>query len=431
MNKILKIITVFLLLICALKSANAGGVSKGFEALKIHDYFKAKTIFYKALKKEAAAAAYGLSVIYSRNNNPFYNLDSALHYAKISTTAFWTTTSEKYKIKYAVYKVDTNSVCKQRDIVDEKCFVFAQEINTVKVYNYFIKNNIGAVKIEEATSNRNKLAYGSSKKMNTSSSYKDFINTYPKAKQIAEANARYEKQLFKEYTINRTLKSNVKFVKEQPNSFYVAEAQENIYKIATKNKTVNAYYSFVKTYSKNPSVPKAWRNIYNISTQVHTSKNIKNFLNQFPNYPFKEELKEDYILANTTYYVIKTNNKWGFVNEELKTVIAPIYSWASDFYEGAAAVMLNNKVGFINKNKTTVIPFKYDEAEPFVNGLAIVGKADKYGIINRAGEIIVPIIYDEVEAFMDDEVIFDNGSGLFHGYNDDPKVKVKLDNRTF
>ncbi len=396
MNRILKIIVSIFLVLFFTIGVNASTLSKGFEALEIHDYFKAKSLFYKTLIKQPAAAAYGLSVIYSRNNNPFYNLDSALHYAKISTNSFWEKTSEKQKLKYKEYDVDTVSVCNQRDVVDEKCFVFANEINTIKGYNHFITNNVGALQIEQAVTNRNVLAYNDAKTTNTSYVYKLFIETYPKAEQINEAKARYDKQLFKEYTIDRTLASNVKFILEQPNSFYVSQAQQNIYELSTKSKTVKAYYDFVKTYPNNLSIPKAWRNIYNLSTQVRTSKNIKRFLNQFPDYPFKEELEQDYALANKKYYHIQKGNKWGFVNEQLKEVIPTIYSWASNFSEGAAAVMLNGKVGFINKNKNTVISFEYDEAEPYVNGLAVVGKNDKYGIINRTGEIIVPTIYDEI-----------------------------------
>ena len=384
------------MLLCSTKDTKAGGLDKGFKALEVFDYFKAKQIFYKSLKKDSAAASYGLSVIYALNNNPFYSLDSALLYIKISATTFSTIISEKQKIKYAALKVDAASILKQQAIINKKCFVYAQEKNSINGYNYFIKKNIGATQLKQAEINRNELAYHAANKINTSVSYQSFITTYPNAKSVGEAKARYDKQLFREYTVNRSLASNVRFIREQPTSFYVAEAQDNIYRLVTKSKTVEAYHHFIKEYPKNPSVPKAWRNIYNISTQVHTSKNIKKFLNQFLDYPFKEELEQDFILANTTYYPIKTKGKWGFVNEALKNVVPTNYSWVSNFSEGAAAVMLNNKVGFINKNKRTVIPFIYDEAEPFLSGLAMVGKNDKYGIINRAGETVVPLIYDEI-----------------------------------
>ena len=48
MNKILKIITILLILLGIANHAKAGSLDKGFEALQIHDYFKAKAVFYKA-----------------------------------------------------------------------------------------------------------------------------------------------------------------------------------------------------------------------------------------------------------------------------------------------------------------------------------------------------------------------------------------------
>jgi hypothetical protein len=396
LNRVLKIVVGCILLLFIITNVKAGRLESGFEALKSHDYFKAKAIFYKSLKKDPASASYGLSVIYSRNNNPFYNLDSALFYSKKAAFSYWNCTSEKQKVKYTVYGVDTIRICRQRDVVDEKCYVFAEEKNTIIAYNYFIAQNEGALRLGEAIANRNKLAYKNSQKVNTSSAYKVFMETYPNAIQMDDVKARYQQQLFKEYTADGSIESHVLFVKEQPGNFYVTQAQKNIYKLATKEKSITAYLSFIKTYPKNPSVSRAWRNVYNISTQVRTSDNIKNFLKNYPDYPFKEELEQDYILANTVYYPIKKNNKWGFVNESLEEEIKPIYDWVSEFHEGAAVSVLNEKYGFINKNNAILIPFEYDETESFLNGLSVVSKNDKYGIINRTGEPIVPLIYDYI-----------------------------------
>jgi len=396
LNRVFKIVVGCILLLFITSNAKAGGLEKAFEALSIHDYFKAKSRFYKTLKKQSAASAYGLATIYSKNNNPFYNLDSALYYSKMATSSYWSITSEKQKLKYIFFGVDTVSICSQRDMVDEKCFIFASVQNTIEAYNYFIINNKGALRSEKAIMNRNMLAYDNAKKMNTSRVYKVFLETYPKANQTDEVNARYQQRLFKEYTAAGTLESNLKFIEEQSNSFYVAEAKKNVYRFVTEEKTLKSYLVFVKTYPSNPSVPRAWRNIYNISTQEKTLKSIKKFLIDYPEYPFKDELEQDYVLANTTYYQIKKNNKYGFVNEDLKVVIHPIYTWVSDFNEGAASAMKNGKVGFINKKNVTLISFEYDEAEPFKKGLAVVGVNDKYGVINRSGETIVPLIYDEI-----------------------------------
>ena len=134
-------------------------IDDAFEALEIHDYFKAKKLFYKNIKRKPAASAYGLSVIYSRNNNPFYNLDSALQYAKISAKCYFLQTSEKQKLMFKTYGVDTVSVCVQNDKVDELCFLDAKEKNTVEAYNHFIKNNDSALQYDFAVKNRNTLAY--------------------------------------------------------------------------------------------------------------------------------------------------------------------------------------------------------------------------------------------------------------------------------
>ena len=72
-------------------------------------------------------------------------------------------------------------------------------------------------------------------------------------------------------------------------------------------------------------------------------ENIADFLFDFPSYPFKNELKKDYLLANKNYYPIRKANKWGFVNKQFKTVIAPIYDWVSNFQEGVAVAMLGQK----------------------------------------------------------------------------------------
>ena len=72
----------YFVVILALLSAtlSAGRLDKAFEALDVHDYFKAKDLFEKSIKSDPMLANYGLSIIYSRSNNPFYQLDSAFPY---------------------------------------------------------------------------------------------------------------------------------------------------------------------------------------------------------------------------------------------------------------------------------------------------------------------------------------------------------------
>src|SRR4051812_48581815 len=84
--------------------AVANTISKAYDALKIYNYFEAKRLFEKSLKSKTAAAAYGLSIIYSRSDNPFSNIDSAYKFINTSKNAFQYI-SEDTKDEYADYNV--------------------------------------------------------------------------------------------------------------------------------------------------------------------------------------------------------------------------------------------------------------------------------------------------------------------------------------
>ena len=66
----------------------ADKLKDGFERLNLFDYFKAKEYFEKSLEKKPTGAAFGLSKIFSTENNPFFNLDSARKYILISDLSF-------------------------------------------------------------------------------------------------------------------------------------------------------------------------------------------------------------------------------------------------------------------------------------------------------------------------------------------------------
>ncbi|MFO0433835.1 MAG: hypothetical protein ACK5ZT_01215, partial [Sphingobacteriaceae bacterium] len=74
MKKPFQLILFFLFAVTT--SVYSSKIKTAYEALSIHDYFKAKKTFYTLNKKKPnAQACYGLSIIYYRNNNPFHNYD--------------------------------------------------------------------------------------------------------------------------------------------------------------------------------------------------------------------------------------------------------------------------------------------------------------------------------------------------------------------
>src|SRR3974390_1111275 len=85
----------------------AGPLEKGFEALKIYDYFHAKELFEKSFKNHPVGASFGLSTIFYRNDNPFSNIDSAYNYILISEKDF---KSSGAKEKETLLKVSINLI---------------------------------------------------------------------------------------------------------------------------------------------------------------------------------------------------------------------------------------------------------------------------------------------------------------------------------
>ena len=93
---------------------------------------------------------------------------------------------------------------------------------------------------------------------------------------------------------------------------------------------------------------------------------------------------------------VRRNGNWGFINEEGKEVVKPIYDNAHCFSEGLARVEINDKWGFINKDGEEVIKPIYDDVCDFQYGLARVQKIGKYGLVNKEGKEVVKPIYNDI-----------------------------------
>src|ERR1041384_8233704 len=98
--------------------ARASKIADAYEALSIYDYFKAKKLFYTQLKKShRAAAAYGLAIIYQRNDNPFHNTDSACKYISLSGNFYRTT---HLKASYFGFQIDSLSIMLRADSIGQR-----------------------------------------------------------------------------------------------------------------------------------------------------------------------------------------------------------------------------------------------------------------------------------------------------------------------
>lgn len=397
MNRILSVVFTFVLFASA--GVFKGRLDKAFEALTIYNYFEAKHQFERSLKKHPSAAHYGLSVIYSRNDNPFYQLDSARVYI-VKAFGYYGDHDDKQLQKIAEYGVTDSTLKAQAHYIDSCAFVRAVQRNSVGAFNHFINFFGNDSLAREAAEFRNALAFEQIKIANTHDAYQAFIRTYPEARQVPEARALYEETFYKSKTENGSLASFLAFAESYPNSPYSRTAQDEVYRLSTPNESVSELHRFVKSFPDNPNVEHAWRQIYKKRVRSITPKTLAQFTIDFPDYPFGDELEQIFSLTVTNFYPVEINGKWGFVSERGQVSIPAIFDWVELFHEGLAMASKDGKVGFIDKQGQAAVPFRYDAAELFINGLAVVERGGLYGAVDRSGKVQVPFEYEELGDFV-------------------------------
>jgi len=187
----------------------ASKIENAFTALRIYNYFEAKQLFEKVFKSETAAAGYGLSTIYYRNDNPFFNIDSAYKFIIISENSF-NRMNLKSQMEIAKFNVNSKSIDSLKTLIHTKAYELYKGKNDIKTLNVFIEKYVTAPQCFDAIDLRNKMAFELSKKEDTYQGYKTFIETYPFAKEVPEAHERYESSLFQASTKNNTVKESSK-----------------------------------------------------------------------------------------------------------------------------------------------------------------------------------------------------------------------------
>jgi hypothetical protein len=380
---------LFYFLILFITSAAAKDkVTYGFERLAIHDYFNARESFLESVKKQPAPACYGISIISSIKNNPFYNLDTARVYIlKAEAEYRHLTPDEETKIKEK-YNVDAYRISQQKDSVALLAYAEAELNPTITSWNTFIENYNWSGWSDSATVRRNELAFAEVKKQNSSKSYQEFISQYPNSLQVPEAKKRYDDRLFREETSAGTEAAYSSFINNYPDSPYKMQAEDSLYAVTTSTKTPASYYSFARKYPDNKNNSTAWMRLYHSYIDVSRPKDLETFFKLYPDFKFRKQVEEDFSLLNVNMLPVKYNNQFTFVTEEGKQLIPNLYDDVDEFSEGVCAVSRNGKYGYIRKSGKVEINFLFDEAEPFENGFALVKSGGKETIINREGEML-------------------------------------------
>lgn len=410
--KKVKLLLVFILVSSSFYSKS---VEDGFEALKIYNYFEAKRIFQNKVKKTPSPAAYGLATIYFRKDNPFHQLDSAYKYITIASDNF-PKTDDKTKSKLLSYNFSELAIFELKLKISSSFFESCIKENTEEAYQLFLSKHPWANERFIAIQKRDSLAFQKVMKENNIQALNEFNRRYPESFYKAKVEQLIEQKIYLEAIQNKTLDEYLHFIENHPNSSFKNEAENEIFLMQTSTKTLSSFYQFIKNFPSNHNVALAWKKLFQTYMYQYSENRITNFIQEYPEYPFKEDIELELLYTKTNVYPYKKDKYFGLTTEDGKIVSPAIYDWINPFREGLAMASKNGKIGFINKDNKVIIRFEYNEAVDFEEGRAIVTKGDKSGILDRSGNVIFPCIFKEIGSYSEG-LVFAKKDSLFAYYD--------------
>ena len=384
---------------------------KAFEALEVYNYFLARDLFCRSIDKHKVPAAYGLSVIYGRQDNPFTELDSAFHYISLAKREM-AHLSPKDWDDMAEVGLDSAAIARQVVRVDSLAFLRAVQQGGIDNLEAFIDRHSTPQYLRLALKERNALAFETAERANSSSAYHKFMQNYPDADQFEEAQKRFYDRQYREYTESNGLEGYTRFLEECPESPYREEAEYQVFLLETENANTDAYYSFISRHPDNRFIPEAWRLLYILEVGDYSPKSIAAFSLKYPEYPYFEELKLDFELATTRFYPFRKKEKWGFIDEYGEVRIEAIFDWTESFSEQLTLVGIGDDAFYIDKRGQRLGEKVFEDGLPFNQGFAVVDAEGYQGIINRMGQWLLKPEYDACGEYSEG-LFFLERDGLF------------------
>lgn len=379
---------LFFYLILTALSLRGAKINQAYEALSIYDYFKAKKLFYEVLKKQAnASAAYGLSTIFYRTDNPFHNADSASKYITRAGNFF---KISPIKESYNGFTIDSLHISILADSISQKLLKKAFLANSTIALESFLINNpfAGADLKEQAIAKRDQLVFSQNQYYNNSDSTYAILLRFPQSHLYQELQTLYDKQLFEEFTVLKSAQVYIDFIRSFPKNKFIGKAQDDLFNLYRKNNDVQGLEFYVHNYPKSRSVNEAWKLLYALTVKSYNNNELTGFINAYPEFPFKGSINKEIELNNKILIPLNDSDFVGFIDTSGIFTIPALYDAATPFKEGVAVVNRNDSAWFINKENKNVFQSFYTEAYPFINGIAPVNKGGQWFLINRQGQVI-------------------------------------------
>ncbi len=367
----------------------AVSVKKGFQALSLFDYFKARSIFYSVnARGYHAAACYGLAVIYQRNDNPFSNCDSAAKYINLASHLF--EYDDLRNKELSGQKFEKNTLLKLATAIAQQQLQKIMLHPTPAKLDKFLKTCYLAdpALLAQAIQKRDLLELEVVKKTNRSDSTTWFILTHPNAACLAKAKQLREEQVYSEFTSNETKEAFWQFLAIHPKNHLVKKAQQKLFDLLVASKDKDGLAEFVNRFPHISQTNDAWKTLFSLSVQAYTSETLNEFIARFPNFPLKNTILQELALSKITFIPFQKEDLVGFIDTAGFIQIEPTYEQVLPFSEELSVVMVGDSAWFINKMGKNVLGRKFEEALPFANNVAPVKMNNEWFFINHVGQIV-------------------------------------------
>lgn len=404
-----KILVILPICSIALSFMPGTKIKKGLQALSEYDYFKAKNIFYREMKKSSVVAAYGLATIYYRSDNPFHNLDSAAKFINISMQGI---KSQGSKSKFVTNALVSDSLI--LSLNDSICnFGFKKLMKAIspeKSEKYLMDFTYSRYRIR-VLNLRDSLVFEKLIQSPDVKSITSFIEKYPQTQLRNKAFSLLYFTLYKEITASGKDTAYERYINLYPAGKFAETARMQLLKLYEKEKKTKGIYALIRRFNNKNNMSVAWNTLLSMETRNHSPEELENFFKNYPDYPLRDEMLNDFKTWRLQLLLIRNNELFGFCDSSGQIKIKPEYQEADNFKEGYALVMKNDLYGYINKSGKVKIDFKYPEAGSFNHNVAIVQKNKSWYVIDQNNRILTDV-YDDISEFSNGLAVVKKG-GLF------------------
>jgi hypothetical protein len=387
-------------------------IHDGYKALSIYDYFKAKKIFYKHYRSKKVnvltGAESGLSQIYGRPDNPFFNLDSALKFSRLAHEHYEQIPKKQsslfYKTNITNHYLDSIRVNIDAQIDLNFPLKIKSDSIGLEMQEDFIYKYYDHEKIDFYKNKRDTTAFNIAKSHGAIGMY-NFLKSYPKSTLTKNAERLRDEFIFKSSIEQNDFESFDRFIQLHQQNEFKSAAIDSLYTLTFKyenlewlGRLLQSYPSEIyasksldlylyKHYAENKSKPA-------LPSIEYFNENLQNkirLLNSYPTRPFLIFNKDE----EPVYFIGEDGNK----------IIETGFQEAQMPINGISIVSKNNTSNLSSIEGKSLLVGTYDDLENIFPYHYIFLKNGKYGLLNALGHILINPIYDELSYDKNQQVL--------------------------